>query len=193
MRLFVAVEIEPELVAAAAALIGELRARTEQLAPGARITWVTPDRLHVTLAFVGDADASRTEAICGALSPPIDVPPFRLTAAGAGAFPTSGQPRVIWAGLTKGSDRLRQVEKVVSGRLAAAGIAAEPRAFNPHLTLARVRQAAGLRAAPLFDGLDGDVIGATGVEAITLFDSRLSSTGPTYVPLLRAPLTRAGA
>ena len=188
MRLFVAVEIEPGLASAAAALIGELRARAGRLAPRARITWVTPERLHVTLAFIGNADQARSETICGVLAPAVAVPPFRLTAAGAGAFPKSGQPRVLWAGLTSGADRLRQLEREVSSRLAAAGVTPEPRAFNPHLTLARVREAAGLRAGPLFDGLDGDVIGATGVEAITLFDSRLSSKGPTYVPLLRAPL-----
>ena len=193
MRLFVAVEIEPQLAAAATALIDELRARASRLAPGARMTWVTPERLHLTLAFIGNADAARSQAICGVLSPTVGVPPFRLTVAGVGSFPKTGQPRVIWAGLTAGRDRLQEVERVVSSRLATAGIPPEPRAFNPHLTLARVREAAGLRAGPLFEGLEDDVIGATGVEAITLFDSRLSSKGPTYVPLLRAPLAPAGA
>jgi 2'-5' RNA ligase len=69
-----------------------------------------------------------------------------------------------------------------------AALTVEQRPYNPHLTLARVREAAGLRAAALFDGLRDSVIGTTPIDAITLFDSRLSSKGPTYAPLLRVPL-----
>jgi 2'-5' RNA ligase len=50
------------------------------------------------------------------------------------------------------------------------------------LTLARVRDAKGLRTQTLFDGLDG-TLGATAVRTITLFQSRLSPKGPTYVAL----------
>lgn len=192
MRLFVAAEIGPEPAGAAGVLIHELRARAGRLAPNAKITWVAPDRLHVTMAFIGDADETRTRMIASVLEPSLDVAAFPLTIAGVHTFPKTGKPRVIWAGLTTGREELIEVERVVSSRLAAAGIVAEPRAFNPHLTLARVRDAAGLRAAALLSGLSTDIIGTTTVEAITLFDSRLSSKGPTYVPLLRTALRQTG-
>jgi 2'-5' RNA ligase len=116
------------------------------------------------------------------------LPPFDLTVDGLGAFPRAGQPRVLWAGLARGRESLLRLERVVASRLAEAGIAPEPRAYNPHLTLARVRDAAGLRAAALLDGVSDDPIGTIRIDAFTLFDSRLSSKGPTYVPLQRTPL-----
>jgi 2'-5' RNA ligase len=189
MRLFVAVEISPEVARAAGELIAELRARAERLAPRSRITWVAPDRLHLTVAFIGDADPERAAVIGDALRSPLAVAPFDLTIAGAGGFPKTGQPRVIWAGIAGGRASLLEVEHEVSSRLAGAAIVGKPRAYNPHLTLARVREAGGLRGAQLFDGLAGGTIGSTHVDAITLFDSRLSSKGPTYVPVQRTPLT----
>jgi len=73
----------------------------------------------------------------------------------------------------------------VSERLARAGIGAEERPYNPHLTLARVREAGGLRSVALLEGVGETTLGGTAVEAITLFESRLSPKGPTYVALQR--------
>ena len=188
MRLFVAVEIGSRATQAAGAVVEELRRRAERLAPRARITWVAPERMHLTVAFIGDADEERAARVCRALAAGTGVPAFELTIAGLGAFPRTGQPRVLWAGLTAGRDALLRLERAVVGRLAEAQIAPEPRAYNPHLTLARVREASGLRAHALFDGLGDEPIGTTAVDAITLFDSRLSSKGPTYVPLQRTVL-----
>ena len=36
--------------------------------------------------------------------------------------------------------------------------------------------------------VEREMFGTARIEAITLFESRLSSTGPTYVPLLRTSL-----
>jgi 2'-5' RNA ligase len=63
MRLFVAVEIAPAVAAAADALIDRLRARAVRLAPRSRITWVTADRLHLTVRFIGHVDADRADAV----------------------------------------------------------------------------------------------------------------------------------
>jgi 2'-5' RNA ligase len=51
-----------------------------------------------------------------------------------------------------------------------------------------VRAAPGLRAARLLEGLEKRSLGTTRIDAITLFESRLSPTGPTYVPMLRTSL-----
>jgi 2'-5' RNA ligase len=83
-------------------------------------------------------------------------------------------------------------EQRVSERLARAGIAAEPRPYTPHLTLARVREAAGLRSAGLLEATGEATLGTTTVEAITLFESRLSPQGPTYVALQKTSLAGGG-
>ena len=188
MRLFVAVELSPDAAAAALDLLEVLRARASRLAPHSRISWVAPDRLHVTIRFIGHVDDDKAPAIAEALVPAIGIEPFDLTIAGVAVFPSKGPPRVIWAGLSSGEDRLGAIERVVSDRLAALGVAPEDRAFTPHLTLARVREAGGLRSPALLEGLDQTALGSTRVDAITLFESRLSPKGPTYQAIHRTQL-----
>lgn len=187
MRLFVAVEIGA-VAGRAAALAGELRKRADRLAPRARITWIPADRLHITVRFIGHVDAARADAIQRELSPPLDTPPFELGFAGLGAFPRTGRPQVLWAGVSAGKASLQRIEQEVTARLAPLGIPAEGRPYSPHLTLARVREAAGLKSAALFAGIEQTSLGTTRCEAITLYESRLSPAGPTYVPLRRTPL-----
>jgi len=188
MRLFVACEVDAPVKTAAIALIEELALRASRQAPSSRITWVTADRLHVTVRFIGFVDDTRAASICAALSGELPVSAFDLAVGGVGAFPPKQPPRVLWAGLTAGADQLVDVERHVSTVLANLRIAPEARPYAPHLTLARVRDAAGLRTAALLDGLTGTILGTTRVGAITLFESRLSPQGPTYVPLQRMNL-----
>ena len=190
MRLFVGIEISPAVVTATIELIAQLQAASAKLAPQSRITWVTAERLHITLRFIGHVDDTRVDEIRAVLAPPLALDPFDLTIAGVGTFPPKGPPRVVWAGLAGGRDQLTAIEPTVSERLARAGVPREDRPYNPHLTLARVRDAAGLRSAPFVGSLGGVSLGTTSVDAITLFESRLSPKGPTYVALARTPLVR---
>ena len=188
MRLFVGIEISPAVVAATLDLIAELQTASAKLAPQSRITWVTAERLHITIRFIGHVDDTRVDEIRAVLAPPLALDPFSLTIAGVGTFPPKGSPRVVWAGLTAGHDQLMATERTVSERLARAGVPREERPYNPHLTLARVRDAAGLRSATLVGSVRELSLGTTSVDAITLFESRLSPKGPTYVALSRTPL-----
>jgi 2'-5' RNA ligase len=89
-----------------------------------------------------------------------------------------------------GGEPLGGVEREVNARLQQVGVAPEPRDYRPHLTLARIRDAAGLASSRLCDGLADQMVGTTRIEAITLFESRLSPKGPAYVVLQRTPLRR---
>jgi len=188
MRLFVGIEISPAVVTATIELIDQLRAASATLAPRSRVTWATAERLHITIRFIGHVDDTRVDEIRAVLVPPLAVDSFDLTIAGVGTFPPKGPPRVVWVGLTGGRDRFMAIEQTVSERLARAGVPREERPYNPHLTLARVRDATGLRSAPFVGSLREISIGTTTVDAITLFESRLSPKGPTYVALARTPL-----
>jgi 2'-5' RNA ligase len=187
VRLFVAAEIGTALAGRAADLIADLQKRVASLAPGAKVTWVPRDRLHLTIRFIGEVDETVGVAIRTALEAPLDVPPLDLTLAGAGAFPRSGPPKVLWAGVDHGRDALIATEREINARLAPLGIVGEERPYTPHLTLARVREPAGLRSTPLLDGLREGPLGTTVIDAITLFQSRLSPKGPTYIALARTP------
>src|SRR5918994_2015055 len=101
MRLFVALDISDTVRRRAADLIEKLAARMG--AAAARVGWVPPDRMHVTLLFIGHVDASTATDIQSRLSKPYDVPPFTVEFRGLGLFPSGGRPRVVWVGIERGS------------------------------------------------------------------------------------------
>lgn len=188
MRLFVAVDLDARLRAAAADLVARWQARAARAAPQARIAWSAPEGLHVTLRFLGDVDAGRARQVLDVLAPDVSREAFEMTLAGAGTFPPQGPPRVIWVGVTGGRESMIALEQDVSARLALVGFPPEARPYTPHLTLARVRDPAGLRAPALFGPAADVQLGATWVDAITLYESRLTPSRAVHVPLLRARL-----
>ena len=187
MRLFTAIEAGDDVRVRCHALIGELRERTAQTR-GAKLTWVDSSRIHLTVRFIGEVDESAAMRIRDALSSPIAVAPFEVVHGGLVAFPTPNRPRVIACGVRAGGEEASAVEVAVGDRLAALEIPREARKYRPHMTLVRVREAGDLRADTLFAGLEDVELGTTRVEAITLFESRLSPKGPTYAALMRTPL-----
>jgi 2'-5' RNA ligase len=188
VRLFVAVEIDPSVAGALEVFSIALRRRAKALAAAARIGWVDPEQFHVTSRFIGEVSDTKAAAVAGALLGELAVEPFDLVVQGAGAFPERGSPRVLWAGIAAGIEGLAAVEAEVSERLIACGLPREDRPYRPHVTLARVREPAGLRSSALFETLEGPRFGTTRVDAITLFLSRTSPKGAVYTALHRTPL-----
>lgn len=188
MRVFVGVPLSAEVRDAALEMIDRLRRDVARLAPSSRISWTSADRLHVTVRFIGHVDDTAAATVAGVLAPPLRMRPFDVTVAGLGTFPPKGPPRVVWAGIDEGADTLDAVERLVSDRLMSAGIGREDRAYRPHVTLARVREAGGLRTMPVVGSLGDWACGTMRVDAITLFESRLSPKGALYVPLQRTSL-----
>jgi 2'-5' RNA ligase len=191
VRLFIALEVGPGIQGAAARVIDELQARAARLAPRARVSWVKPERMHVTVRFIGEVDELRFVAIRSALEPAISAGTFDLTIGGIGSFPPDRPPRVLWAGIAEGLEALRVVEREIGARLEGLRIPRTEGDYNPHVTLARVKHPAGLRPKTLLSGLENVVFGTVGIEAVTLFESRPSSTGPAYLAHGRTPLRRA--
>ena len=187
MRLFVAVEIGSEVQREAARVIEELRQRTARSAPHAKVTWVNPGNLHITVRFIGHVEPDLGATITAALEPPFRQPTFDLTIEGTGTFPLK-RPRVIWADIANGIASLKAIEREVRARLDPL-VAGDDRDYHPHVTLGRVKHAAGLRPAVLLEGLEKTTFGVVAVRAVTLFESRLSSSGPTYVALRRTALS----
>jgi RNA 2',3'-cyclic 3'-phosphodiesterase len=187
MRLFIGIELGELMRARLQPLVDELRQRAAT-ARGAKLTWIDSARMHVTVRFIGQVSAQAVAGIENALAPSISIAPFELACGRLVVFPDARRPRVIACGISRGGTEAARVETVVSDRLEPLGVARETRPYHPHVTLARVRDVGALRTEPLFDGLDDFELGSTHVEAITLFESRLSPKGSTYTPLMRTPL-----
>jgi 2'-5' RNA ligase len=182
MRLFVAIDASDVVMAAATTLIDQLRTRARDLAPRARITWVPPSRLHVTVRFLGEVAAEVLPDIEQALSAPFAMEPFSVTFGGLEAFPPRGAPRAVWIGVTAGRDALLEIERQVSARLEQVGVAGDSHPYRPHLTLARVRDARGLYTADLVRDLVDASLGTMRVTRTTLIESHLLPAGPNYLP-----------
>lgn len=177
MRLFIAVplsgSVRDSLTAAIAALRREL--------PGAR--FVRPDRLHITLAFLGDQPAGSLPSLRAALEAACSsAAPFSLTLGGLGCFRGSDGD-TVWAGLSGGTQPLAALQSRLAHRLTQAGFALERRAFSPHITLARAVH--GFDASLWNDTLSPATMAA---DCVTLFESRLGP-GAQYIPLYTQALT----
>jgi 2'-5' RNA ligase len=145
--------------------------------------------MHLTVRFLGEVEPGQAAMVVDRLSTPLPMDPFAVTLGRPGAFPSRGAPRVVWLGFSEGLAPFQRLERELSARLRTAGIPREDRPYSPHLTLARVRDARGMRLPALLDSVD--VPDASGVvDAITLFESRLSPQGPRYTALHRTPLAR---
>ena len=178
MRLFFAVELPHDVQAE----LGRLR-RGED----ADYRWSDPSLLHVTLAFLGEQPEEHLDVLqrVGAAAAQAS-PRGTLRLGEAGSFGTKRAPRVLWVGLDGDLPKLTALQSNLARGLREAGFALEDRPFSPHVTLARRRvRATGEAPAgwpphlahPHFE-----------MDHLTLFQSRLSPRGPTYIPLFTFPL-----
>lgn len=179
MRAFLAVVPPPAALAPLVAAVDALRG------PGA--TWVPPERLHVTLAFLGevpDAVAARVGERVGTAVR--DVAPFSVAVAGGGAFPRPARPRVLWAGVTGDTGALAALARVTRREARAAGADVERAAFVPHVTVARVRARDydGTAAVRALDGVAGE---PWPVTEVVLMRSVLGPR-PSYEQVVSLPL-----
>lgn len=190
VRLFIGVELDEAVRAAAADSALELRARLDTRAPGFNARWIDRANLHITLWFIGEVADERVLEISDVLRRPFDVAPFSLSLEGCGAFPPSGAPRVVWIGTTTGTEAMRELYGRIEHRLLPLGFAAERRPYTPHLTIARVKDAGRTPGRVIRDAIAAVPVscGESTVNAVTLFRSRLSPRGAAYEPLLRVPL-----
>jgi RNA 2',3'-cyclic 3'-phosphodiesterase len=190
MRLFVALDVSDSVRRRAADLIEMVSGRIG--AVGAGLAWVPPDRLHVTLLFIGHVDASTADDVRRRLSTPYDLTPFTVEFRGLGLFPPGGRPRVVWAGIERGSADVGRLHVETVLRLEGVPFRREARPFSAHLTLGRFREQGPARVRRELLALAPPEIGRCTIEAVTLYESRLSPRGAAYIPVLRSPLQGGG-
>ena len=189
MRLFIAIDLDE---AARAAIAKEQKRIASAIDREKAMTWVAPDRLHLTLVFLGEVAEAAAAAIIEAAGRRLDAVPFDAAFAGIGAFPPDGSrkpPRVLWIGMTAGEEAIAAVQREMAARMTALGAPLEDRPFNPHLTLARWRRSTGSDRRRVEAIAHRDVIARIRVDHATLYQSRLSSAGPSYTALARANLS----
>lgn len=187
MRLFLAINPTPHVQAR----IGEATAPLRDAAPGLR--WIAPERVHLTMRFLGEQPDSRVDelraAIDAVVSRHADAP---LVLDGVGAFPNFRRARVIWIG-AQPHPRLELLHHDVEEACASLGFEPEGRPFRPHLTIARVPDGtaeAALRSvsrAARTVRVDAEMH----VASVDLMASELAPGGSRYRLLHASPLRTA--
>ena len=196
IRAFVAVELDAPLRQALAQAQATLRGQLQQaVGPDVRIQWVEPESIHLTLKFLGAILEERVSDIRAALARVAGGhAPFTVQAEGLGVFPDVRAPRVLWVGLTTHVDEMKRLATDVETGLAALGFSPETRPFNPHLTLARIKERSHDVGRALSAGgvlTPGVRLGALPVAALSLMKSDLQPSGSVYTQLCHLPLKEA--
>jgi 2'-5' RNA ligase len=184
VRVFVALDIPPEVRAAVSALVVKLR-------PACRnARWVRIEGAHITLKFIGEVPPQSVTDIQAALAAIHTAAIIEMNFRGVGFFPNDRHPRVFWAGIEAGQE-LVELAAAVEKSLEPLGIAREQRAFSPHLTLARLDSPRGLDALRAAIASAGPLeFGRAKLTEFHLYQSVLKPGGAEYTRLATYHLTK---
>ena len=178
MRTFVAIKIAPEKK-----LLDVFSTLKKSLADEA-IGWVSENNLHLTLRFIGETSHYQvTEIIQQLESIGENFQPFQFELKGVGFFKSRNHPRVLFiTGENVGS--LIQLAANIEEKIVSLGFSNEEKAFNPHLTLGRIKL---IREKEVFYSLVDKFIN-THIQRVTVteivyYQSFPDSGGATYKPI----------
>ena len=143
---------------------------------GGRAT--APDKIHLTLFFVGDIERSRIAAL-EACASRVAAAPFGLDMSALGYWRHN---RIVWAGARHCPGELGTLVHDLSLSLAGEGIRGEDRPYVPHVTLVR-----NARQAPMRSALEAPVWKA---RELVLVESVRAAGVSRYAILAKWPLGR---
>lgn len=189
IRTFIAIELTDALHHALASV--QTQFKRDRAARFVR--WVAPENIHITLKFLGDVDADQLPAVQRAIADACaDTAPFALTLGGAGAFPNTRRPNVVWIGTRGQVEIAARLAQKMDDACAALNFARDERPFAPHLTLGRVKRDASPSERQLIGALIentpvGD-LGALRVERVSVMKSVLKPGGSVYTRMAEIEL-----
>lgn len=150
------------------------------------VKWVEYENLHITLKFLGEIDEKKLAQILPVLSSiSNNTKSFSMQLESFGCFPGIRNPRVLWAGVSQGTNEIISLAEQLENGLVKFGFKKEGKKFHPHLTIGRIKT---------FCKVD-DIINTSiktepfNVNEFILFKSTLLSTGPVYEKIKTFPLS----
>ena len=186
IRTFIAVDLAPGVKSR----VTSLQEKLGRSAPD--VKWVPPSNFHLTLLFLGEVEQLELVSICRLVQQRARKhEPFQFDVFGLGAFPNARRPKILWAGITDGVEKLRALHgDLEEGLLDLGCYRREDREYTPHLTLGRLspEDSAEDWAAVLEKHADWKG-GNTPVDEVLVMASDMRRGGPEYSVLGRAPLS----
>ena len=169
-RLFVALELPPDVVAALAQWRSDRLAGVEGLRP------TGPESMHVTLCFLGALSVDAVDLIATACELAAGCPRPALVV-GEPLWLPARRPRVLAVSIEDRGDGLATVQRTLSEALVAGGwYVPEDRPFLPHVTIGRSPRTGRLARVPLPAPAPLGFVGSS----VVLMRSRIGGTGARY-------------
>jgi 2'-5' RNA ligase len=177
MRLFVALEI-PEQVRENIAAV-----RQRFTTPESQMKWVSPEKFHVTLKFIGEVAPEKVGAISKALRQVRTTGHVEVVFRGLGWYwPARGFGLLLT--MIDPSESLTTLATRIGRQLGPFGIAPETHEYQPHLTLARCkhRRRSGIPQdiISVANEYKGHLFGSVSSETFDLIESKLDPGGSKY-------------
>ena len=175
-KLFAGIELDDRIRQECAGIAARLEVQ------GVPARFESPDKLHVTLAFLGWVDAAQVHAIGEVLrSVASRSRPFVLTLDKVGAFPHERKPRIVWIGAREPGDAFTSLARSLRAAYAAIGFNFDKDAVA-HVTIARIK--GGRAHLPMVEVRPMRLR----VQELALFESLPAGPTTRYEVLERAPL-----
>ena len=185
MRAFIAIDLSESI----GNYLGRVSQELNKKLSKGDVRWVAPDKIHLTLRFLGETDNDELSDICDLMDESTQqAEPFKLILGMLGCFPNAKRPRVIWVGFKPSSEDITSLQSVLEEKIVKLGWKSESRSYHPHLTLGRVKNTQAVVSAQLPWGKEMSKQQVR-VGAITLYESQLKSSGPEYALLHTSPLS----
>jgi len=174
MRMFVAIDMSRDIIDRCMEVVSSLAEC------GADLRTVRPENLHMTIKFLGEVREEDSVSVCKSIERVSgEFKPFRLSLSGLGQFGKRGSPKVVWAGVSTGSDAVYNISLALEKGM--SHIRRDDKEPSPHLTLARVRSPRFSNKLTETIKHLGDVkLGELEVKEIKLKQSFLEPGGPIY-------------
>ncbi len=174
IRAFIAVHLPQEVKT----YLGQLATDLAGQIPNRAVRWVKPERMHLTIRFIGETEKNLLPELGRALDiSAAQSRPFSLHLEGFGCFPNCKRPSVLWAGVKGDVDAAASLKHAVDLALLRFGWETENRPFRPHLTIGRVKDSQKLAAQRWPEDVQHLAIPVTSIH---LIESRLTPDGPLY-------------
>ena len=190
LRLFIAVDFPPEIIAK----IAKINTYLQTQVPGRMLKWVSPENLHLTLKFLGDVRKDRLPELKTRLENAlVGQSGFCIAIEGMGMYPSPNKPRVLWLGI-KDQGNLKEIHHKLTLALEVFDPEPEKRSFSPHLTIARIRQNSDRESirevGKTLSQFKVDTLGKLNICSVQLYKSELTPRGPIYTALQSVPLNQ---
>lgn len=140
------------------------------------------NNFHLTLKYIGEINEKQIEELKYALDETLEnEKSFKIKIGNIGSF-VKGEKEIIWAGLTEGTAKLRNLQKVVVKAIIDANIPIKKEKYTPHITLGReVVFLDGVHHLPLINEIEE-------IKKVTMFRSHRINNELTYTPIFEFEL-----